>query len=98
MKMLTVELVEELENSLIWITGRCCRDDIRVGDILFHDSSRDIKVVVEEIEVYQKKREMLAHGYVGGVIVRVIDGGTLPCSGFLVDGNKENIQDQSCTK
>ncbi len=84
MKMLTIEFLEKKDGNLFWITGRCCRDDIFVGDILSHDTEADIKVVVKEIEVYHKKKDFLAHGYVGGVIVRLHSGNTLPSSGFLI--------------
>lgn len=85
MKMLTIEIAEKLAESLFWITGRCCREDICVGDVLFHDTKHHVRVVVEEIEVYHKKENVLAHGYVGGVTVRLLGGYILPNSGFLVD-------------
>ena len=89
MKTLIIGVVEALPEGLFWVTGRCCEEDISVGNILYHDTKPEVRVKVKEIEVYHKKRDILAHGYAGGVIVELLDGGILPNSGCLVDVAKK---------
>ncbi len=84
MKMLTIEVVEKLSDTTYWITGRCCREDLRIGDVLFSDIQPETKVVVVGIEVYNIKQIVLHHGYVGGVTVKLLGGDVLPDCGFLL--------------
>ncbi len=91
MKMLTIEVVETFSESTYWITGRCCREDIRIGDILFHNTQPDLKVVVVAIEVYNKERNVLCHGYVGCVKVELINGNSFVNNGLLVDRDDKKI-------
>ena len=86
MKELTVEIVEELDDGTFWITGRCCGDDINVGDVLSHKFDPNITVEVVRIEVYGKQRESLYRGYVGGVIVKLFSkNGELPKGSLVID-------------
>jgi len=85
MKMLTVEIVEKLGENKFWVTGRCCEDDLHVGDILWSDNLPAVSVLVKRIELYRKNVNVLHHGYVGGVIVEILTGYDFPSLGYLHD-------------
>ena len=94
MKMLTIEVVEALGNNQFWVTGRCCEDDICIGDVLWSNDSSDASILVKAIEVYGKRQEILYHGYVGGVIVEVLTGGRPPNAGYFYSHSINNFTEK----
>lgn len=85
MKKLTIEVVEYIvAKDMYWITGRCCGDDIAIGDRLCSESEPALIVSVKEIEVYSLKETVLHHGFVGGVIVEILEGKEIKEGGLLV--------------
>ena len=68
MKELLIDKIFKKKEFSYFLTGRCCQDDILIGNVLKHLKS-DIEFVVKDIQLYGKSYEFLAHGYHGTIVV-----------------------------
>ena len=81
---MTVEIIVDEPGKPLQIAGRCCRDDIRVGDELEVEGLPTSVVRITGINVYNRWVDCLHTGYTGTVNVVVVAGETPPLDGVLV--------------
>jgi hypothetical protein len=71
MNIFQVTACRPAANEQFNVGGRNCGRDLSVGDLLF---GPDCLLVIQDIELYHKRRAVFASGYVGTLYVKVLNG------------------------